>query len=152
MNYSKEMICNPELNISPNENPVQTIRQRYKNLKHFEFAADLDNNQLPAFLSILVPINNHHIILLLDQPYGSNDMRNEGLIDVPDELHGHMILCKLWILDDNKIHFQVIQKFLGEDDCGDPAPVEYLLNDKKTIFKITKLIIDYYFGVSQVNN
>lgn len=152
MNYLNKMNCKSDLNVGLNENSELTLQQRYRNIKHLEISADLDDDNLPAFLSMLVPFDDSHIIFLFDPMDGSKDMKIQGTVDVPDELHGHVIFCKLWILESDKVHFQVIEKFLGQDERGDPAPADYLLNDKGAICRIVEIILEYYLGATHNDN
>lgn len=150
-----EFINFTKIRVADNSNLDDTLKSaldhEYKNLPNYEFDDQIEDGDeyLTTYISILVPFNNYHVIITIHFADGSFEIKVHGIITGQSKLRGLITLCNLWFKDHNKVHYQIIDEFWGNDDSGDPTLIDHLFITEKTIHKIIELILDYYLGGSQ---
>lgn len=124
---------------------VKALDDKYKSLGILRIADENIDEFMQIYISIFIPFNNYHVVVILYIKNGSFQLEIKGFIKDLVEYAGSIVLCNLSVYKEDKIKFEPINIFIGKGESDEPELLDGLIVDTNTIIQIVNLIVDYYF-------
>jgi hypothetical protein len=125
---------------------VKALDNKYKGLDMLKIADESIDEFMQIYISIFIPFNNYHVVVVLYIINGSFQLEIKGFVKDIVEYAGSIVLCNLSVSEEGKIKFEPINIFIGKGELDEPELLDGLIVDTNTIIQIVNLIVDYYFS------